>query len=444
MKIKKSVGLVMSFLMLIGILIACSNDEETTGNDNGSNASGDPEAGDGDVEVGFVAPGNPAELEVYQRAVDSFNEQHDGVHVEFESIPGDNYTQILTTRLQGGQAPDVFYVQDFAMSTLVDNNSVLNLDDFLESDESYVSVDDFPEEIWGPTQRDGSKYALVPDANPFVMYYNNAVFEEVGLDNPQEYFDRGEWTWETLEEVTGVLRDEGKYGYVQDGGPFGVNTWIYNNGGSFANDDGEVVVDSDQQTIEAIEFVNRMVQEENFVYSGTLPEGQGRDAMFMSNQVGLVGAGRWLAPMFLEAEMDFDYIPWPSNTENLIEPSMITSAYIAVNSNSEHAEEAMKFISYYVSAEGQEIRLADGGNSVPSIAGIDHVITDDPHPAHSEYLLDAMEIGRPIVFEFMVPGLSTELEDIYELMFIGDIEADEAIDRLGDTARQMAEEHYED
>ncbi|WP_059105673.1 ABC transporter substrate-binding protein [Shouchella shacheensis] len=406
----------------------------------GCSGSGEGTSAEGEeVNLSFVSWGDPEELKVYQRAVDSFNEEHEGeIHVELSGLPTDNYTQILTTRLQGGQAPDVFYVQDFAMSTFIDTNSVLELNEFLESDESYVSIEDFPEDIWGPTDVDGTKYGLVPDANPFVMYYNNSVFEEVGVKSPQEYFDEGEWTWETLEEITDQFKEAGKHGYVQDGGPFGVNTWIYNNGGDFEKD-GKVVVDTDEKTIEAIEFVSRMVQEGNFVFSGTLPQGQGRDAMFMSNQVALVGAGRWLTPMFSEAGLDFDYIPWPTNTENQMEPTLVTSGYIAANANTEHQEEAMKFISYYTSETGQDIRLSDNGNSIPSIDGLDHVVTDDPEPEHASYLLDALEIGRPIVYEFAIPGLSTDLEDIYELMFIGDITTDEAIKRLAETARESEE-----
>lgn len=58
---------------------------------------------DGKVELTFSAWGNPAELKVYQRAVDAFNEQSDSVEVELTGIPNDNYFQTLTTRLQGGK-----------------------------------------------------------------------------------------------------------------------------------------------------------------------------------------------------------------------------------------------------------------------------------------------------------------------------------------------------
>ncbi|MEY8749441.1 ABC transporter substrate-binding protein [Alkalicoccobacillus gibsonii] len=426
MNIKRKYVGTLAIVLAGGIIAGCS---ETTS------------PSDGDVvTLDFLTFADPAQLKVYQRAVDAFHELHgDEIQVKLTGLSTDNYTQTLTTRLQGSEGPDIFYVQDFSMSTFVQGGAALPLDEFLEGPDSYVGKKDFPDDIWGPTQKDGVTYALVPDANPFVMYYNIDVFEEVGVKSPQEYYDEGDWTWDTLTDITTTFKEAGKEGYVQDGGPFGINTWIYNNGGSVEKD-GEVVIDRDPKTIEAIEYVNEMVQDGNFVFSGSLPQGQGRDAMFMSNQVAMVGAGRWLTPLFLESNKNFDYIPWPTNTGEQMEPTLVTSAYLAVNSDTDYPEEAMKFISYYVSREGQEIRLEDNGNSVPSIEGLEHVITDQPEPEHAQYLLDAIEIGQPIVFEFETPGLSNELEDIYELMFIGDLTANEAITQLGEKAREMTED----
>lgn len=57
--------------------------------------------------------------------------------------------------------------------------------------------------------------------------------------------------------------------------------------------------------------------------------------MFMSNQTAFVSAGRWFTPMFSENEtLDFDYIPYPTNTGKQIEPSFIATAYLAVGDHS--------------------------------------------------------------------------------------------------------------
>ncbi|WP_026495329.1 hypothetical protein [Butyrivibrio sp. WCD3002] len=54
------------------------------------------------------------------------------------------------------------------------------------------------------------------------------------------------------------------------------------------------------------------VNDGRFVYGGTLPDGQGEDAMFMSGQAGFIVAGRWLTKTFHSEGIDFDYIPYPT------------------------------------------------------------------------------------------------------------------------------------
>ncbi|TSB46497.1 ABC transporter substrate-binding protein [Alkalicoccobacillus porphyridii] len=396
-------------------------------------------SGDGKIELTFSAWGNPAELKVYQRAVDAFNEQSETVEVDLTGIPNDNYFQTLTTRLQGGQAPDLFYVGAEDISTLISNGTIEPLNDFLESDASFVKADEFADGLWGASQKDDEIYGLPVDCNPFLMYYNQGMFEEFGIKSPQEYFDEGNWNWEAMEEVTTQLREAGKYGFVQEGGHGNIMNWVWANGGLF-EEDNQIVADEDDLTLEAFEFVERMVSENNFIFSGTLPEGQGMDAMFMSNQVGMVGAGRWLTPMFLETNIEFDYIPWPTNTEEQIPSVNIATAYMSANANGDHVEEAMEFVSFYTSQLGQETRLDGEGNAVPSVGGIDEVVTNQDKPDHGSYLLDARDVGRVVGYEFTSPGLNSELADIYEVMLLGDLTPEEAIDQAADIAREMLEE----
>ncbi|MCZ4279108.1 extracellular solute-binding protein, partial [Rhodococcoides yunnanense] len=70
-----------------------------------TNANDDGEV----VELTFLTRGNTEEIAAYQRAVDLFNEEHDDIHVNMETIPGAGYGDAIMTRLQGGQAPDIFY-----------------------------------------------------------------------------------------------------------------------------------------------------------------------------------------------------------------------------------------------------------------------------------------------------------------------------------------------
>ncbi|WP_338787282.1 sugar ABC transporter substrate-binding protein [Metabacillus sp. FJAT-53654] len=428
---KKTIVVMIVLLFSIG-LAACSNEEKSSNQNNGKQ-----------VELTFATWGSPAEFEVLQKAVDKFNEEHEDIHVkDIIGIPWANYNQTITTRLQGGEAPDVFYVNGQNISNLIETKSILPINDFMESSESYVKVDEYPKDIWGPSDKDGIKYGFSVDSNPIVMYYNKKVFEEAGVKTPQEYYDDGKWNWDAMEEVTSQLVEVGKYGFVQDPAHNAMLNWVWANGGEFAVD-GEVVVQNDPKAKEAFEFVNKMIESGNFVSGGTLPEGQGSDAMFMSNQVGMIGGGRWYSPGFKEANVEYDYIPWPSNTENKLEPAEIATAFLSVNSDTEHKEAALKFASYYSSEIGQEVRLKGQGNAVPSVLGLDHLITDSPETEHAKYLLDARNVGRVVDFAVSIPGLNDELNSIYQLFMLGDLTVDETINQLAETSQKMVAENKE-
>lgn len=47
----------------------------------------------------------------------------------------------------------------------------------------------------------GVPYAVGADAAPVVISYNKTLFDQMGVKTPTEYFEEGNWTWDTFREV---------------------------------------------------------------------------------------------------------------------------------------------------------------------------------------------------------------------------------------------------
>lgn len=424
--------LVLVFSMVLLLLGACSNE---------SNGSGDSE---GQVQLTMTAWGNPAEQEVYKKAVDAYMELNNNVSIELIPAPGDTYAQQLLTQLQGSQAPDLFYVGEVTMSQLIATGRLAELTDFLESEESYVKYEDFAEGIWGPAIKDDKIYGTAVDSNPMLIYYNKNVLEESGIDpnEPQKLYEAGEWNFENFQKLNEQVTQNGKYGFVLENGPFHYFNWIWGNGGEMYDDNGDFILANNEKAQEAFDYLSKNIQEGNFTYAGALPEGQGGDAMFMSNQTAFVSAGRWFTPMFSENEaLEFDYIPYPSNTENQLGKAFIATAYLAVGNHSENVEEAMKFLSYYTSEQGQRDRLTDGGNAVPSVTSADDIIENADIPEHSTYLIDVRDSGMVEDKQVLIPGLNEELASTLDLLFLGQLDLDSAVEQLDATAKRVIDEY---
>ncbi|WP_336077180.1 ABC transporter substrate-binding protein [Paenibacillus sp. 203] len=439
MKMKSNAILRIVPAILAGViaLTGCS------GNTSTSSESGESVTGK-TVNLTMSAWGNPAELKIYQKGIDAYTKKHPNVKIKLIPVASDGYEQKLLTQLQGGNAPDVFYVGDATMVKLVQNGTLANLGEFMKTDNSYVKPDEYADGLWGAA-KDGDKiYGITMDCSPLVMYYNKKMFKDLAIKTPQEYFDEGKWNWAAFDEVTKKLKDAGKQGFI--GETWTMETWIWSNGGLSYDDQGNYVMDQNQKAREAIQFVNDLREKGQIKYAGSLPKGQGLDAMFMSNQVGIVAAGRWLTPMFSQAKnMEFDYIYWPSNTNNKMEPVQVPIAFFAVNKKSKEQEEAMKFVTFYGSKEGQKARLAGNSSAVPSVSGIDDIVTSDKTIEHSQYLLDAREKGYANgslkYFKGRIPGLSERVNEQYDLLLLGKQDVDTTINNITVETNKLTKEH---
>ncbi|WP_066188313.1 MULTISPECIES: ABC transporter substrate-binding protein [Gracilibacillus] len=429
-------------IMLLGFvfifLSACSND---SGSGDGGSGGGNPDA---DVKLTMTAWGNPAEQKVYQRALDAYMEENPDVSVELIPAPGDTYRQQLFTQLQGSQATDLFYVGAEYMAQLIKTGRIVELTEFLESDDSYVAPDEFAEGLWGPARNDDGIYGTAVDSNPMLIYYNKNVLEEAGIDpeEPQKLFEAGDWDWEHFSQLSEQVAQSGKYGFVAENSAMHNFSWIWTNGGNMYDEDTNMILADNPEAQEAFGYVSENIAAGNFTYAGALPEGQGPDAMFMSNQTAFVAAGRWLTPMFSENEaLEFDYIPWPTNTGEQTETAGIATAYLSVGEHSDHVDEAIKFLSFYTSEDGQRARLTDGGNAVPSVEAADDIVEQADIPEHSSYLVDVRNIGMVEDKQTTIPGLDEEINSILDLLYLGEEELDAAVAEIDQVGKDMIEEY---
>ncbi len=425
----------LAMVLIVLLLSACSSDS------GGSSSGG---SSDGKVQLTMTAWGNPAEIKVYQKAIDAYQEDNPDVSIKLIPGPGDTYKQKLLTQLQGSQSPDLFYVGAEYMSQLIETGRVAELSEFLNSDESFVKPEEFAEGLWGAAKKEEEIYGTPVDSNPMLLYYNKTVLEEAGLDpnEPQKLYEAGEWNWEKFAEINKQVTESGKYGFVAENTSSHLFSWVWTNGGKMYDEEGNIILQENEKAQEAIAYLNENVSNGNFKYAGSLPEGQGPDAMFMSNQTAFAAAGRWYTPMFSENKnLEFDYIPWPTNTGEKMEPAVIATAYLSTTTDSDNLEEAKKFLSFYTSEKGQRARLEGNGNAVPSIASVDDIIENAEVPEHSSYLIDARDIGKVEANQSVIPGLDQEVIDIFDLMFLGEQTPEDTITKVSEKAKSMIEDY---
>ncbi|SDE09939.1 extracellular solute-binding protein [Auraticoccus monumenti] len=374
------------------LLTACAGGS-SGGPGGGSGGGGGGDAG-GAVTWGSWA--NPGEGERYKQYSKDYQAAH-GAEVTWQQVVGD-YQAKLLTQLAGGSAPDAFYVGDTSMAPLIASGKLVELSDFLAGPDSAITADStFPGLLEWCKDADGGLYGVPVDCNPKVFWFNKGLLEEAGVTtNPAQAFEGGTWDQAALDDLLVKVKGTGKRGLVFESGWADLSSYITSFGGT-AFDEEEAVFDTDPRAMEVIEWLFDHFAAETISYGGSLPKGQGVDALFYGGQLASCQYGRWILPNLKKLEdLQYDIAPLPSDTGDVIKPVAVFCAAMSVNTDAQDQQAALQFMSRFVSADGQRARLSGGGNAVASTAGLEEVVTEGGLPEHGAWFTEIASQGYAV------------------------------------------------
>ncbi|GAA1763286.1 ABC transporter substrate-binding protein [Streptomonospora arabica] len=154
---------------------------------------------DGRVTLRFSWWGSEERAQITNKAVDAFEKANPDITVETESIDFESYFDRLSTSVAAGDEPDVItmggaYPREYAeRGVLLDLAEVSEQLDLGALDEKALSNGEF----------DGSAYGVPTGVNTFAVVANPAVFEEAGVELP----DDDAWGWEDYAEIAGEVSE---------------------------------------------------------------------------------------------------------------------------------------------------------------------------------------------------------------------------------------------
>lgn len=354
--------------------------------------------GAGTGPITWASYANPGEAETYKRVSEQYTKQF-GNKVTWQQVVGDYQTKILT-QLAGGKAPDAFYVGDSSMAPMIQSGKLQAWDDFLASADAPVKLADFHQGLlaWCKS-KDGKLYGLPVDCNPKVFWFNKGLLQEAGVTtDPAASFAAGAWDRNALDDLLTKVKATGKRGMVVEAGWFDWMSLITTFGGKLSNEDGtKMIFDTDSKALETLEWLFDHFKAGTITYGGSLPKGQGVDALFKSGQMATSQYGRWLLPDLRKLKnMQFDMVPMPSPDGKTVMPVAVYCAAMSVNAAAQDLKAAQMFAGRYLNADGQRFRLGGGGNAVPSIKGLDDVVLEGGVPANAKLFNDIAAKGWSI------------------------------------------------
>jgi multiple sugar transport system substrate-binding protein len=183
-------------------------------------------------EIDFLAWGDPADIEAWDKLSKMFMEQNPDTTVNVTPIsdPNANFYPKLQTMIAGGTPPHLSSFQGWEWQTYADSDVLAPLDDMLAQDSYYAAL--YPKDVKSlvdSTVRNGKTYLLPMQMGTMVMFYAKKPFDDAGMDYPTD-----DWTFEEMlamaEELTDTSGDFNMFGLQANGSWFRDIGWIRQTG----------------------------------------------------------------------------------------------------------------------------------------------------------------------------------------------------------------------
>jgi len=298
-----------------------------------------------------------------------------GVKVSINVVDWDNYWTLLEAGASGGQMPDVFWMHSNTAQMYMENDLLLNLDDYIAADEN-VDLANYYEGIVNLYSSNGSQYALPKDHDTIALLYNKAIFDKYGVEYPTD-----DWTWEDVRDAAAAITEagaaDGVYGYAlntsnnQDG-------WynlVYDYGAQIITDDHKGTTIGSDAGKAGMEMVRQLLE---VAAPQTIVAETGTDSLFLSGLTAMITQGSWMINTFYKGENSADYawamLPYADvNGNGACDEGERYSAYNglgwAASYNTADPDAAYSLISYFCQ-EGPQIKQAELGVTMAGMPGI--------------------------------------------------------------------------
>ncbi len=402
----------------------------------GGGASSAPASGSTGTPSGSIVWstwGTPEELTRFKEFDTEFMKKYPQITVTLNPVASySDYHSKLLAQLTSNTAPDVFYIGDDKLGQFVDANVLLPLSDRMAAAGSAVTKDDFYDGLFGAAEKDGQIYAAPNDVNPDMFWYDKKALAAAGItEDPATLAENDQWTTAKFLEMSDKLKAAGLTGAMFWNYWATHYSWISAQGGK-AYDGDTFVGDTDATTVSAVDTLGKYFQSGAFVVADNLPEGAGADSLFVRHKAGFFVQGRYTIGTLKSAGVqdDYDVVRWPT-VDGKAASTGVAASYLAINKNTKNADAAYLFWSEFLNADGQKFRLQGDGNAVPSVKGADDVVLEDNYPAHAQAILDARDIGFVnYAAEASVPGLSSDISDLFLKLYEGKADAQGTLDAV--------------
>ncbi|GGI65524.1 sugar ABC transporter substrate-binding protein [Enterococcus alcedinis] len=283
-------------LLSLSLLGACSSEKPTE-----ENAAASTDA----VELHFTFWGDPLEKKSIEDLVGAFNKENPDIKVTTQNIPHGNYMEKMNTMASANKLPDVGYFMEDNLGEWMNSGQIRDLSALYEPGQPFEGK--LKEGIF-QFEEDGPIAGNFNSLGAITMYYNEAYFEENGIDLPPHKLEDA-WEWEEFIDVSKQLtvdrngKHPGEDGFdeknietyaVNNFAGFTFESFLASNGGGVVSQDNKQILIGTEESIEAIQNLQDLMYVHHVMpkpsQASTIPS---TDTALLTNRVVMSIGGSW-------------------------------------------------------------------------------------------------------------------------------------------------------
>ena len=316
-----------------------------------------------EIRFGFPSAASDDYKMMKDQVIPIFEKKHPNIKVKFEYMPWGQFRTKLLTELAANQAPDLWISDGVHFMNYAGRGAIMDLTDWINRDfnkKDFLALD-------FPSDPNGRIWGVPREIQATVLYYNKEMFNEAGLNYPDEA-----WDWNTLLSAAKKLTKENtnkrqQYGFhSQNWITAGWFNFIYQNKGQILDETRIKSMLDQPETIEAVEFMVDMIHKHKVSPTGEVLEGAGAlGGPFPAKLVAMHFNNSMQTSVFNKTkDLDYDTAILPKGKVRAVSYNA-NPFVINAKSSPEKAKAAWEFIKFFASTEEVQKMLAEGGYGIP-------------------------------------------------------------------------------
>ena len=289
---------------------------------------------------------NPVEEKLMAGVLADFGRHNPSIVFKYEPIPG-NYTEKIQLMLGTHTAPDVFYLRGETAPSYIRFNVLEPLNHFSQSPSFHLT--DFYPALLKSFQKGDTLFGIPKDFNPYVLFYNKAMFREAGLTRPpQNWAELDAFARRMTKDTNGDGKSD-QYGLVLEPTIEMIMAFVYQNGGDFQKPNGSLGI-LDRRFLDAMDYYVGLYKKGVASIPSEL-SAKWNGECFGNKKCAMVISSGWLIPELRANYPDVDWAVAELPAGKQKATVVFTNAY-AMPKESGHKPDGWKIIDYLTSAQG--------------------------------------------------------------------------------------------